>query len=211
MKHCEDKMDIEKIKSNFEYYENVLLANTEDVDRKFKLKTLLKDHGERIALCPASTKEEYHNSYAGGLVDHSIAVLKNMYKLSMAYYPDKYTKQQIAFFALLHDLGKIGNLEQDLYIPNTDDYNLRRGNNYFINKNITYIPIGLRTIYLLQHYCITLTDEEFLTFSYQDNINNNSDSFSFFKQPQLSLLLYQADTMSIFNEKNKEKVENADN
>ena len=67
-----------------------------------------------IAVAPASTK--YHLSEEGGLIRHSINVMRRLIKLVQMEYGDidksPYTKETIAFVALFHDISKVNFYEK---------------------------------------------------------------------------------------------------
>ena len=66
----------------------------------------LVDHlGERLALCPASSRKEYHLAEPGGLVDHSLRVLSNALKLCKTF-GWNVPKESLIVACLLHDIGK---------------------------------------------------------------------------------------------------------
>ena len=46
-------------------------------DRSESTLRLVDDLGEDLAMCPASSRRDYHLAEPGGLVDHSLRVLQN--------------------------------------------------------------------------------------------------------------------------------------
>src|SRR5690348_12374709 len=62
---------------------------------------------ERLALCPASAKKDFHQAFPGGLVEHSLRVLSNTMKVAKAFEWD-IPKDSLIIGALFHDLGKVG-------------------------------------------------------------------------------------------------------
>jgi hypothetical protein len=54
-------------------------------DRAPALAAMLSDLDERLCLCPASAKKDFHGAFPGGLVDHSLRVLNNLVALNKAY------------------------------------------------------------------------------------------------------------------------------
>jgi len=87
-----------------------------------QLLDLYSRHSERIMMMPASYKKEYHNAFPGGYVDHILRVVDCALKLNnvwveMGVDESTYTKEELVFSALNHDLGKIGDEEYESYIP----------------------------------------------------------------------------------------------
>ena len=67
-------------------------------------------------MMPAAHKREYHNAFPGGYVDHVLRVVECALKLNdvwveMGVDTSTYTKEELVFSALNHDLGKIGDEE----------------------------------------------------------------------------------------------------
>jgi hypothetical protein len=72
-------------------------------------------------MMPASHKKEYHNAFPGGYVDHVLRVIDCAIKLNdvwaeMGVDTSTYTKEELVFSALNHDLGKMGDFENEAYI-----------------------------------------------------------------------------------------------
>jgi len=72
----------EQIAENFEKYRGFMEKLG---DRSDAALTLVDGLGERLALCPASSRKEYHHAIPGELVDHSLRVLSNALKLVKAF------------------------------------------------------------------------------------------------------------------------------
>jgi len=109
---------------------------------------------------PASVR--YHENKSGGLVRHSVRVLKTMLILRDALYPDKScTIPDESFFivGLFHDLGKIGGFE-DGPVPRyskTTKVGAKREFNY--NQDLLHIEYQVRSIYVLARF-LPLTESE---------------------------------------------------
>ena len=90
--------------------------------RKDQLKSMYESFAERMMLAPASGIEHFHNCFAGGYVDHVLRVMDCSEKLhdlwsSMGADMSNYTKEELMFCALNHDLGKVGDKENEYYVP----------------------------------------------------------------------------------------------
>ena len=64
----------EQIAENFDKY-RAFFEKLED--RAPAALDLVDSLGERLALCPASSRKDFHCAFPGGLVDHSLRVLGN--------------------------------------------------------------------------------------------------------------------------------------
>src|SRR4051812_7253977 len=99
----------EEIEKNFNQYR----ALCEKLgDRTAPALEMIDHLGNSLALCPASSRKAYHLSEPGGLVDHSLRVLKNVLKLNAAY-DWKLAKDSMIISSLFHDIGKVGHVAKD--------------------------------------------------------------------------------------------------
>jgi hypothetical protein len=141
-------------------------------DRTPSVLAMLDELDERLCLCPASAKKDYHGAFPGGLVDHSLRVLSNLVPLNKAY-DWKLGRESMILGALFHDIGKIGlpgkGAENDFYLPQTDSWLLeKRGEVYKYNNDIDYLATPDRSVFIMQHYGVRLTPEEWLAIKLND-------------------------------------------
>ena len=105
-----------------------------------------------------------HSNQAGGLAEHSLNVLHMAEKLSVACFgganiTDEF-RNSIVIAALLHDLGKVGDYNKQMYVPNI----LKSGKQseakpWMRNKQLTNVPHAVRSIKLATLF-IDLTENE---------------------------------------------------
>lgn len=191
----------EQIVENFDRFRALLLETGEY--RREQLGTMLDELGERLALCPASSKRQYHNAFPGGLVEHSLRVLKNCRRMAKVA-PDVYDgipEESLVFAALLHDLGKVGDLTEDRYLVQTNDYYLKRGNVYEINHEMQYVSTSHASLFLLQHYGVRTTFPEWIALMTADGMYVDANREYGMHEPSLALLVHQADRVSCEQEK----------
>jgi len=127
---------------------------------------------ERLCLCPASAKRDFHGAFPGGLIDHSLRVLKDLVTLnnSMGW---GLAKDSMIIAALFHDVGKVGlpgaDAANDFYLPQTDGWRVEKmGEEYKYNNDIAYLTTPHRTIFMMQHYGVQLTVDEHLALLLND-------------------------------------------
>ena len=106
--------------------------------RKEKLTKMYEGLAEKICTAPASSHSTRHNCFPGGYIDHVNRVVKCSLELYSTWQTaganvSNFTKEELVFAALNHDLGKIGNAKEDYYIPNDSDWHVKRGQVYKIN------------------------------------------------------------------------------
>src|SRR4051812_7305779 len=110
-------------------------------DRSEALVGMVDALGERLALCPASGRLSYHLACPGGLVDHSLRVLKNAFALAKTFNYDV-SKPSLIIGSLFHDIGKVGDVNDDYYVPQASDWHREKlGEMYKHNENIPYLSV----------------------------------------------------------------------
>ena len=92
--------------------------------RKTKLMEFYEKYSERLMLMPASHKKEYHNAFPGGYVEHVNRVIKAALEFDKIWtqfgVERNYSTEELVFSAMNHDLGKMGDEENEAYIPQTE-------------------------------------------------------------------------------------------
>lgn len=191
----------EQLIQNYEKFKSLLLETGEH--RKEQLEAMIDHFGDRLVLCPASSKKNFHNCFPGGLVEHSLRVLKNA-KRMIKVTPDLFENipdESVVFAALLHDFGKIGSLEQDRYVIQQNDYYLKKGNLYEINNDIPFSTVPHSTLFIIQHFGVKMTFDEFQAILLNDGFIVEENRPYCMKETKLSLLIHQADRISCEQEK----------
>lgn len=187
--------------------EEQALKNAEIVEKfiektpGYGLKPLFSQLGNEFFLAPASSKEEYHGCFPGGLCDHSLRVAKNLVTLAGALKPDTYSKDRLIFMGLMHDLGKVGDVGTPFYIPEKESWKRQRGWLYDLNKELPYMPTCDRTIFLLNKFNIPVNNEEFIAIRISDGPYEKSNEKYNMKEPDLAVLLHFADRWACQQEK----------
>lgn len=178
-------------------------------DRKQKLLNFYNKYQERIMLMPASHKKEYHSAFPGGYVDHVNRVVKAALSMSAVWEGfgadmTTFTTEELVFSAINHDLGKMGDEENESYIPQTDKWRRDKlGEEYMHNKAIAFASIPDRGLFLLQSHGIQYTFNEMLAIQTHDGLYDSANekylkSFMPETKPRTSLpfILHQADMMA---------------
>ena len=190
---------IELVKDTFE----------EESERREKLLNMYHYFEERMCLAPASGKEHFHNAYAGGYVEHVLHVTdlaQQIYSLweKNGATVDNFTVEEVIFAALHHDLGKVGNLAEDNYIINDSDWHRKnQGMIYKHNPRIEYMTITDRATWILQHFGIKMTENEYIGLRLTDGLYEEANKtyyMNWSKDNQLksniAYILHQADLMA---------------
>jgi len=188
----------EEITTNFEKYRSFLEKLG---DRSESALSMVDALGERLALCPASSRKEYHAAFPGGLVDHSLRVLSNALKLCKTFGWDV-PRESLIIGCLFHDLGKVGDESSDYYLPQTDSWRVDKlGEVYTHNRSMQYMTVPDRGVWLCQHFGLRLTKEEFLAIKLNDGQYDETNAPYKMKEPLLADVVHQADLISTKQEK----------
>jgi hypothetical protein len=198
----------EKIQENWETLLNII-ENEISGDRGSRLLEFYSQYSERLIMMPAAHKKEYHNSFPGGYVDHVIRVINCAIELhnlweKMGADSSTYTREELIFSALNHDLGKMGDEEHEAYIPQTDQWRKDKlGEDYMFNTKVSFASVPDRGLYLLQSHGIQYTFNEMITIQTHDGLYDEANKKYLMtylpeQKPRTSLpyIVHQADLMA---------------
>lgn len=197
-------IDEQKIEENYNKFMEYVKADS----RADKLIEMYEIFGNELNLAPASAKVFYHNAFPGGYLDHVLRVTETALQVASLYKKMggtiDFTKQELVFAALHHDLGKLGDPDQGPYYleQDSDWHRKNRGEMYKFNENIQFMTVTDRALYLLQKYGITVTEKETLGIKLSDGMYEDSNK-AYYKcfvpnamKTNLPYILHWADHMS---------------
>jgi hypothetical protein len=202
-------LEAEKIKDNWERYREIV--NTMFPTRKVALNKMYDHFEERMVFMPASGVEHYHNAFAGGYVDHILRVIECAEALhftwsTMGSDMSGYTKEELVFAAMHHDLGKIGfpGEGNEVYQVETSDWHRKnQGKMYRHNENIPFAMVPDLSVWLLQEYDVKMSWTEYQAIKIHDGMYDDANKPYFVARTaqaklktNLPLLLHHADHMA---------------
>jgi hypothetical protein len=148
-------IDPEKIESNWSTFESLC-----DRFKDEGLNQLLAEMGQRLAECPFSPRLDGPGCHPGGLIEVTLRVTSLMRKLNDSL-DEKVSVPSLLKVGLLHDLGKVGDESQDHFLEQDSDWHRDKlGQLYKYNETLPKMGYAHRTLWLLQHYGVTLTRDE---------------------------------------------------
>jgi len=197
----------EQIQENLEqFYSNIEQHIAEP--RRSQLLNLYKGQEELLALAPASSKASFHNSFAGGYVDHVNRVVKAALKMAnlwaeMGAAPT-FTNEELVFAAINHDLGKLGLDGKPRYIPNDSEWHVKnQGANYKPNAELPFLPVQDNSLFILQSAGIQLSVNEYIAIKIHDGLYDDGNKAYLISgqnesklRSSLALILHQADMVA---------------
>jgi len=153
-------------------------------ERLAKLKHLYSEneYGYRAIMAPASAKEHFHNAYVGGYLDHIMNVLTTSFGVKKLYEARggtiDFTDEELAFSAIHHDLGKLGDKEQGEYylIQESEWHRKNRGEIFKFNSQLQYMDVVDRALFILQQYQIPCTWKETLAIKLSDGLYHEANA-----------------------------------
>jgi len=176
--------------------------------RKTALKNFYEKYTERIMLMPAAHKKEYHNAFPGGYIEHVNRVIKASLEFDKVWtqfgVTKNYTTEELVFSAMNHDLGKMGDEQNEAYIPQTDQWRKDKlGEDYKFNDALEFMSVPDRGLYLLTQHGVSYTKNEMLAIKLHDGLYDDANkpylmSWMPETKPRTSLIyiVHQADLMA---------------
>jgi len=201
------KLTAEQIQMNWETLIDVINKHISE-DRRNNLLKMYDDFKDRMMFAPASAKDAFHNAMPGGYVEHILHVVNHSLEIKQLWEKNgamiNFTDEELVFSALHHDLGKVGDLEHDYYIPQDSDWHRKnRGEIYKHNPSLQYMKVPDRGLWLLQHYGVKVTDKEYIGIKLTDGLYDDANT-AYLKsynpdynlRSNMAYILHQADMMA---------------
>lgn len=152
-----------------------IIRNEISSPRKENLLELYSKYEEVVALAPASGKESYHNCFPGGYVEHVLNVINMGLQLDELWTANgqakNYTREELVFALMNHDLGKIGYNGDPYYIPNPSEWHRKnQGAIYTHNPKLDFMTVPDRGLFLLQEFGVTCSFNEYVSIKIHDGL-----------------------------------------
>ena len=206
----------EQIQQNWERLRGII-SDTFEGERLEKLNEMYDYFEDRMVLAPASGKEHYHNAMVGGYTEHILHIIdfslqiKEMWEKNGAIID--FTDEELIFAAMHHDLGKVGDLDHDYYIPEDSDWHRKNTGSIFIYFfKLEFMKVNDCVIFLLICFGISMSSNEYIGLRLTDGMYEDANKkYLVTFRPEFSLrsniarILHQADVMSTFIESDEWK------
>jgi len=163
---------------------------------------------QELVSAPASGKKHFHNCFPGGYIDHVLRVIDCSLELTALYKKlggvVDYTKQEVVFAAMHHDLGKLGSTDGSYYVDQTSDWHRDKlGEMYTHNTDIGFMKVPDRALFVLQQFNVPITEKEWYGIKLSDGLYDDSNKAYLInythKHPirtALAHIIHQADSMA---------------
>ena len=198
------ELKLSEIQKNWDRLRN-LINNTFEGERLEKLNKMYDYFEDRMCVAPASGTEHFHNAHVGGYVEHVLHVVDLALKFTNVWEADgatiDFTVEEIIFAALHHDLGKIGDLEEDYYIPQESEWHRKnRGEIFTHNPKLNYMTVTDRAIFLLNHFGLDMSEKEYIGLRLTDGLYEEANKKYYITytpgntlKTNIAYILHQAD------------------
>ena len=216
------KLTAEQIQMNWETLIDIINKYVSEDRRENHLK-MYDYFKDRMMFAPASGREHFHNAMPGGYVEHILHIIQFSLQLKGVWEKNgadiNFTDEELVFAAMHHDLGKVGDLEHDYYIPQTSDWHRKnRDEIYTHNPELQYMKVPDRGLWLLQHYGVKVTDKEYIGIKLTDGLYDEANKAylmgynpDFGLRSNMPYILHQADMMATHIESDQWKRNNNEN
>ena len=201
------ELSIEQIEHNWKKLRDII-SNTFDGERLVNLNKMYDHFEDRMCMAPASGKEHFHYAHVGGYVEHVLHIIDYSQQLKGVWETNgaiiNFTDEELIFAAMHHDLGKVGDLEHDYYVPNESEWHRKnQGAIYTHNKELQHMTVTDRAIFLLGHFKVPMSECEYIGLRLTDGMYEEANkSYYISYQPERQLrsniayILHQADMMA---------------
>ena len=198
------ELSTEQIQKNWEQLRN-LITNTFEGERLEKLNKMYDHFEDRMCIAPASGKEQYHYAHVGGYVEHVLHVVDCALRITNLWASEgatiNFTTEEVIFAALHHDLGKVGDMENDYYIPQESEWHRKnRGEIFTHNGALQYMTVTDRAIFLLNQFQIPMTENEYVGLRLTDGLYEEANKKYYITytpgntlKTNIAYILHQAD------------------
>lgn len=155
----------------------------------------LIDYMDDCGFFDAPCSTNYHLSCEGGLAEHTRNVMEISEKIGVSLFGgEEYNiiHNTVVISAALHDLGKMGQFDKPLYIPNLLKNGELGSKPYKSNPDLLNIPHEVRSIAIASMF-IDLTEEEQFAILYHNGLYGDFKYEISGKETPLYLLIHFSD------------------
>lgn len=146
---------------------------------------------------PASTR--FHGNYPGGLLEHSLNVYDELYRLIKVYPEIAADEESLAIISLFHDLCKVNFYASEKRNRKTADGKWEQYDAYTINEKFCFGGHGSKSLFIVQNF-VSLTPEEAVAINCHMGFSDEAGKYvgSAFERYPLAWLLHVADESASF-------------
>lgn len=185
-------------------YEETLKLINDTFGKDDPLHKMIDGLGNRYALCSATTRKEYYSAFPGGLCYHNRHM--HFWMKKFATLMGVQSEKSVVKIAVLHEIGKLGDLENEYYMELDSKWHRDKGMYFEVNPKVQFMKVPDRSLWLAQHYRIKLSQDEYLAILLHDviEVSGRREEGYHYKVPKLAALTQFAYRYSTQLEKENE-------
>lgn len=197
-------LSAEKIEADWNRH-MVLIDKFISEPRKAQVQKMYLELEDLIITAPASGNTSFHNAFPGGYINHVNRVVGLSFQFKKLWEAAggaiNFTDEELAFSAIMHDLGKIGDGTSPGYVEQDDKWRKDKlGEVYKNNTDLDFMLMQDRSLFILQKFGIQCSVNEYIAIKVHDGLydDTNKPYYISFKpeskfKTNLPLILHQAD------------------
>ena len=197
----------EQIQENWQQLRD-LITETFEGERLEKLNEMYDYFEDRMIIAPASGKEHYHNAHVGGYVEHVLHVTDCAVQLKRVWEDNNatinFSDDELIFAAIHHDLGKVGDMDKDYYVPQESEWHRKnKGEIFTHNDDLQYMTVTDRAIFLLNQFGLVMSENEYIGLRLTDGLYEEANKSYYISynpawqlKSNIAYILHQADSMA---------------
>ena len=113
---------------------------------------------------------------------HVLHVVETALEISKTYEKvggtKDWTDEELIFSAMHHDLGKVGDLESEYYVPQDNEWRRKTlGEVFTHNTDIDNMRVTDRALFLLQHFGVKVNMKETLAIKVSDGLYDEANTY----------------------------------
>lgn len=147
----------------------------------------------------APASHRFHESYKGGLLEHSLRVYLELTRLAGLYYDISFSSESLIIASLFHDVCKIG-----FYTTSTRNTKIdgkwTTVPRYIIDEQYLFGGHGSKSVYLIQQYMKLEPDEAAAINTHMGPSGNDYSCYNTYRKYPLAMLLHTADMIATCEE-----------
>lgn len=182
------EIDTDQLIARYETYTSILKKFFPDDG----IENFLEDYGTRLVTSPRGLTSDDGGNH-GALVDFLCSTALKAKDVSQGVCDVKSAVR----VSLIHELGKLGDVENELFSEQDSSWHREKlGQNFKYNDKCTKMSVSHRTLFMMQKYNISLTNEEWLTVLISQGMQYPENAFYSKNKPMISSVLDFARTLA---------------
>ena len=183
------------------------LLNAEKIDKLLtqyvndtNISALFTKFSSKFFTAPYSSNKEYFGAQTGGLAEYTIKATYHLCRLNETMKAEVPMSSLIKV-GLLHEFGKIGYKDEDLFLPQESQWHRDRGMMYTINERLKGFGPRDRTMLIMNDHNIQFNENEYQAMINYEGQYSDANKLTRYRENKLTLLTQWAHIWAITHDK----------